>query len=91
MKYRLQLTKIAKKELTCLEKSIQKQIAQKLRFYIAQNNPLQYAKKLKNNYIGAYRFRIGRYRGIFDVEDNGKISILLILRIKHRKEIYKKQ
>ena len=89
MRYTLQLTKIAKKELICLEKSIQKRIVQKLRFYIIQDNPLQYAKKLKNNDIGTYRFRIGRYRVIFDVNDKSKIIILLILRIKHRKEIYK--
>jgi mRNA interferase RelE/StbE len=35
--------------------------------------------------IGAYRFRIGDYRVVFDIDDNN----VVILRIGHRKSIYK--
>jgi len=88
MKYELKLTQKAKKEFLLLEKTTQKRIAQKLRFYISQDNPLHFAKKLKDTNLGTYRFRIGDYRAIFDIDDNGKIIILLVLRIKHRKEVY---
>ena len=89
MKYKLQLTKKAKNDFTALQKSTQQRIANKLRYFIAQKNPLSYAKKLAGSKHGAYRFRIGDYRVIFDINNSGKIIILLILRVKHRKKIYR--
>ena len=88
MKYKMRLTKKAKEEFLALERNIQKRIAEKLRFYISNNNPLKYAKKLQNNKFGTYRFRIGDYRAIFDIDNQGNIIILLILCIKHRKGVY---
>jgi len=37
---------------------------------------------------GRFRFRIGDYRAIFAIDKSGKIQILMILNVKHRKEIY---
>ena len=71
-----------------IKKDDQKRIAHKLRFYLSGDNPLIHAKKLKDNRLGTYRFRIGNYRAIFDIDKKGNISILLILRIKHRKDAY---
>ena len=88
MKYELLLTKKAKDDFLMLEKCIQKRIANKLRFFILSKNPLKYAKKLKDYRLGTYRFRIGDYRAIFDVDKKGNIIILMILRVKHRKEVY---
>ena len=88
MIYKLILTKKAKNDFISLEKKVQKKIANKLRFFIAGNHPMKYAKKLKDNRLGSYRFRIGDYRTIFDVDKNGNIHLLIILRVKHRKEIY---
>ena len=89
MKYKLQLTKKAKNDFVALEKNAQERIADKLRFFIAQKNPLVYAKKLRSSQLGTYRYRIGDYRAIFDIDGGGKIIILLILRVKHRKEVYR--
>ena len=88
MKYKLLLTKKAKNDFLILEKSTQKRIASKLRFYISSKNPLKHAKKLKDYRLGTYRFRIGDYRVIFDIDKKGNINILIILRVKHRKEVY---
>jgi len=88
MKYKIQLTKKSKKDFLSLDKVIQRKITQKFRFYIFSNEPLKYAKKLKDFKFGTYRFRIGDYRAIFDIDSKGKITILVILRIKHRKEVY---
>ncbi len=88
MKYKLYMTKKAKGDFFILERKIQKQIANKLRFFISQPNPIKYAKKLVKYEHGTHRFRIGNYRAIFDVDKRGKITILMILRIKHRKKIY---
>ena len=88
MKYKIQLTKKAKGDFLVLDKKMQERIVIKIRFYIQHNNPLKFAKKLTNPALGTYRFRIGDYRAIFDVDRKGKITILLILRVKHRKEVY---
>lgn len=88
MTYKFKLTAKAKKDLIDLETKTQKRIVTKLRFFITQDKPLDYAKKLKDSKFGEYRFRIGDYRVIFDIDKNGNLQILLILRIKHRKEAY---
>lgn len=88
MKYKLKLTKEAKANLSLLEKNIQKRIAQKLKFYISAENPLKHAKKLKTPFDDLFRFRIGDYRVIFEIDNKGNLTILTILTIKHRKNVY---
>ncbi len=90
MKYEILLTNKAEMDLLVFEKNIQKRIIFKLKFFVSSKNPLNYAKKLKNSNLGTYRFRIGNYRAIFDIDKKGNINILMILRIKHRREVYDK-
>lgn len=75
----------AVKDLQKLPKEMQQRIINKLDFFVSSNNPLNFADHLINSEIGQYRFRIGDYRVIFDLEDT-KIIVLLI---GHRREIYK--
>lgn len=88
MKYSVQYTKKATRDLEKLPQKIAQRIAGKIRFFRQQPDPLHYAKKLTKAGLGQYRFRIGEYRAIFDVDSKGRIHILMILRIKHRKDIY---
>lgn len=90
MKFILQYTKHAKKDLLNLDKKSSQRIILKLEDYCLNNsNPLQFAKKLSGCFKGLFRFRIGVYRIIFYKNSQGKIIILTIIRIKHRKEVYK--
>lgn len=75
----------ALKDLKKLSPEIQKRILSKLEFFISSPNPLVFADHLVNRETGEYRFRIGDYRVIFDVEDES----LIILTLGHRREIYK--
>jgi len=75
----------ALKDFQKLPKDIQKRIIKKLDFFISSDNPLSFAESLVNFEIGEYRFRIGDYRVIFDVEDDK----IIILTLGHRREIYK--
>ena len=88
MKYKLRLAKKAKRDLRKLEKDAQEKIAEKLKFFISSRDPLVQAKKLKPPLDGLFRFRIGDYRVIFEVDSRGNLTILTILTIKHRKDIY---
>lgn len=78
----------AREDLKNLELPIAHRIVKKILFFSQQQNPLNFAKRLKDSSLGQYRFRIGDYRVLFDADRKGNISILMILRIKHRKDIY---
>lgn len=87
--YKLIYTGNARQDLKNLDLQVSQKIIKKINFYIHSPNPLYFAKKLQNSPLGTYRFRIGNYRAIFDLDDKGNLKILIILRIKHRKDVYK--
>jgi mRNA interferase RelE/StbE len=62
----------------------QKRIANKMRFYARQPNPLRFAKRLVDFKEGEYRFRIGDYRVIFDVQQ----ETIFVLKIDKRDKVY---
>ncbi|MFH0977203.1 MAG: type II toxin-antitoxin system RelE/ParE family toxin [Spirochaetota bacterium] len=53
--------------------------------HLASNPRPSGYKKLKDR--NAYRIRIGNYRIIYEIND--KDVILFVIRIRHRKEVYK--
>lgn len=69
-----------------LPRNIQKRIAEKMRFYATQNDPLEFAEPLTDYREGEYRFRVGKYRLNFDVK-NGAIYILKV-KLKLRDKAY---
>ncbi len=74
------------KQLKKLPLQIQTRIINKIKYFIASDNPLVFAKHLTDPQAGQYRFRVGKYRIICDM--SGKD--LIVLDIGHRKDIYKK-
>jgi mRNA interferase RelE/StbE len=78
-------TKNAVKNLRSLEIDIQERILEKLDFYITSNDPLGFARPLRDYRFGHYRFRIGEYRVIFDFRD----SSIVILAIGNRRDVYR--
>jgi len=81
--YKVVFTKRSLKDLENIDKYIQNRIAIKLKEYTKE--PLKYSRKLINHKIGTYRYKIGDYRVIFDIDNNN----IVILRIGHRRSIYK--
>lgn len=84
MSYKLLYTKTAFEDIKKLDSIVKKRIKKKLEEY--SRNPLIHAKRLINSSIGSYRWRIGNYRIVFDIDK----TKLIILRVGHRSEIYKK-
>ena len=82
-KYKLLYTKKAVDDLKKLDILTRKRIGKKLLKYT--KDPFLYAIKLTDKRIGEYRFRIGDHRIVFDREWNR----IVILRIRHRKDIHK--
>ena len=79
----------ALKNLSALDRQISKRIVRKIEKYGEMTDPLSYAKALVGSLSGMYRYRIGDYRVLFEVDSSGTVTILLILTIKHRKDVYK--
>jgi len=78
----------AKKDLEKIDKLWQRRIKNSLQ--ILSENPAllkNKIKKLKGKYKDYFRLRVGNYRVIFRIEK--KKLVILVVRIAHRKEIYK--
>ena len=81
----LRFTNVGFRQLSRLDESVQKRIIQKLEFYCSQNQPLKYAERLTDPRFGEWRFRIGEYRVLFDVE----AEEIVVLAVGHGREIYR--
>jgi len=69
------LRKIDKKELPAILNDIE---------HVLKITPLK-GKELKGEFIGLFSYRIGNYRVIYTILG----SIVMVLRISHRKDIYR--
>lgn len=84
--HRYLITKTAKNDLDSLSQPVRERIGKKLSYFIKTGEPLKFAERLTNRRDGDYRFRVGNYRIIFLFD--GKT--IYILRVQHRKEVYRK-
>jgi len=82
--YRLVYTHRSIKDIDGLDAAVKQRIGKTLKRF--ERNPLAHAEPLKQSELGSYRFRIGDYRVIFDL--NGQE--IVVLRVGHRRDIYKR-
>lgn len=88
MKWNIAFTKQAEKDIKKLPKADQERILKFLyNKVLPHKNPLELAKRLSGNFSDFFRFRVGEFRIIFKAE-NTTLTIL-VLKIGHRKEIYR--
>lgn len=66
-----------------LDGQIQIRVKEKIQFLSHQENPLLFAKKLRG-YKDLFRFRVGDYRIMFRLS----LRTIILLRVKHRSEVY---
>ncbi len=78
----------ALKELGRLDREAQRRIA---RFFGERveggADPRQGGKPLTGDKVGLWRYRIGRYRAVCSIDDSR--HTVLILRVAHRKQVYR--
>jgi mRNA interferase RelE/StbE len=84
MKYRLLYTRRAEKDIRKLTNDARRRVGKTLLRYAEA--PFTYAEKLTDPELGTYRFRIGDFRVIFDLEGTD----IVVLRIGHRRELYRR-
>jgi mRNA interferase RelE/StbE len=83
--YQLVYKSSAVKSIKKLPASIQKRLKVKLEYFITSDNPLILAKPLVKPADAQYRYRVGNYRVLFDVEG----ELIIILLVQHRKDVYR--
>ncbi len=90
MKYTVEYTPQAVRELKKLDKHNRALIFGWIeKNLVGCENPRQHGKGLTANRSGQWRYRVGDYRLLADIQDD-KI-VILILHVGHRSEVYKLQ
>lgn len=90
MDYKVVYTRLSQKDLDRLDPSIVRRILKKVDESSKRTEPLEFAKKLTGFVIDTYRFRVGDYRVVFRLDpQNQQLVILVVLRVRHRKKVYK--
>ena len=83
---RIEYTETARKQLKKLDKTIQKRILDYMDEIALLENPRSRGKALVENLRGLWRYRVGDYRVICEIQE-ARI-IISVLKIGHRKNIY---
>jgi mRNA interferase RelE/StbE len=87
MKYQVETTPRFDKAISKLDKHIQKIIKSWIiKNLVNTNNPRIHGKGLTANMAGQWRYRIGDYRLICEIQDEK--LIILMLDVGHRRDIY---
>jgi len=78
----------ARRELRKLDVGVQGRILNYLRKRIGTDqDPRRYGEALKGEFAGLWKYRVGAYRIIAEIQDD--TITVLVVRIGHRREIYR--
>lgn len=88
MAWRIELSSSAEKSLSKLDRQTAKRIITFLRERVAAGeDPRASGKALSGPLAGRWRYRVGDYRIVCEIED-GRL-VVLVLTVGHRSEIYR--
>ena len=88
MGWKIKYTEIAAKQMKKLDKTVSKKIDNYLNERIAKSSdPTTFGKPLGYDKSGLWRYRVEDYRIICEIR--GEEVVVLVLRIGHRKEVYR--
>jgi mRNA interferase RelE/StbE len=86
--WQIEITRTATRQITKLDGEAQKSIQRFLRERLTTaDNPRQWGKALHGDKRSLWRYRVGDYRLICDIQDE-KVTVLL-LEVGHRKDVYR--
>ncbi len=86
--WQIEITRTAEKQITKLGRSAQKSIQRFLRErLLTADNPRQWGKPLRGEKRDLWRYRVGDYRLICDIQDDR--VVVLVLEVGHRKDVYR--
>ena len=86
MAWRIEITRTASRQITKLDHQPQKSILHFLRKRLmVAGNPRQWGGALQGEKRGLWRYRVGDYRLICDIQD--EMITILVLELGHRKDV----
>jgi mRNA interferase RelE/StbE len=87
--WQIEITRTARKQLSKLDNQVQVDILRYLRERIAtDDDPRRYGGPLRRDLAGRWKYRVGSYRPICEIQDE-KI-LVLVLMVGHRGKIYER-
>ncbi|MCF8038967.1 MAG: type II toxin-antitoxin system RelE/ParE family toxin [Desulfohalobiaceae bacterium] len=85
--WKIRFDKPAKKELSRLDRKAQADIWYYLWNRVAPaEDPRAYGNPLRKNLAGLWKYRVGSYRIIVEIQDQQ--LVVLVVRVGHRKNVY---
>ncbi len=88
MAWTIEIARTAEKQIKKLNRPTQQSIVRFLRERLqAADNRRQWGKPLHGDKRGLWRYRVGDYRLICEIQDE-KITVL-VLEVAHRKDVYR--
>ncbi len=85
-KWSVEFSEKAEKQLTKLDKVIQKQITDYLKKILILPNPRARGEQMKGNLRSYWRYRVGDYRILCQIKDD--IITISVVKVAHRREVY---
>jgi mRNA interferase RelE/StbE len=86
--WRIEITRTAERQITKLSRAAQRSIQRFLRERLTPaENPCQWGKPLHGEKRGLWRYRVGDYRLICDIQDDR--TAVLVLEVAYRKDVYR--
>ena len=90
MVWRIEITDTARKQLAKLDHQVQSEIVHYLRERIGTDeDPRRYGAPLRKELAGRWKYRVGGYRLICEIQDE-KV-LVLVLMVGHRSKVYDKR
>ncbi|MCA9369591.1 MAG: type II toxin-antitoxin system RelE/ParE family toxin [Pseudomonadales bacterium] len=78
-------TNQAIKDIKKLDAVSKKKLGKKILLYVA--DLLVHARKLVHSDLGSYRWRVGKLRVVFDLDEHN--TTIVVLRVRFRRDIYR--
>ena len=79
----------AVKSLRKMDKQTARRIRDELNQIAELDDPRSRGKALTGGFAGLWRYRIGDYRVLCDIEDS--VLVILVIEVGHRSEVYRKR
>ncbi|MBR2207421.1 MAG: type II toxin-antitoxin system RelE/ParE family toxin [Synergistaceae bacterium] len=87
MKWTIDYTNPAKKQLKSLDKPIRERIINFVKKLSELENPYSIGASLTGGLTGYWKYRVGDYRLLCEI--NNEKLLVLVVKVGHRREVYK--
>lgn len=89
MAWRIEVDRDVLRAMKKMDKQVAKRITSKLREISQLEDPRSTGKALVGNMAGLWRYRVGDYRIVCDIED--EVLLVLVVDVAHRREVYRRR